>query len=113
MRYLQRGVTVQDDGRAAAGYTLFAPLLQREAYLVDMAGKVVHTWAIQGQPGNYAKLQPNGNLLVSTWMGKGPEGLAARGGLIQEMDWDGNVVWEYRDENQHHDFHRLPNGNLI
>jgi hypothetical protein len=113
MRFLQRGVTVPDDGRAAAGYTLFAPLLQREAYLIDMAGKVVHQWDIPGQPGNYAKLQPNGNLLVSTWMGEGPEGLAARGGLIQEMDWDGNVVWECRDKNQHHDFHRLPNGNLI
>ena len=28
------------------------------------------------------------------------------------MDWDGKVVWEYHEENQHHDFHRLPNGNL-
>ena len=113
MRFLQRGVTIADDGRAAAGYTLFAPLLQREAYLIDMAGEVVHQWRLPGQPGNYAKLQPNGNLLVSTWMGEGPEGLSAKGGLIQELDWDGNVVWEYRDPNQHHDFHRLPNGNLI
>ena len=113
MRVLQRGVTIEDDGRAAAGYTLFAPLLQRKAYLIDMTGGVVHQWDIPGQPGNYAKLQPNGNLLVSSWLGGGPEGHAARGGLIQEMDWDGKVVWEYHDENQHHDFHRLPNGNFI
>ena len=82
MRYLQRGVTVHDAERAAAGYTLFAPLLQRAVYLIDMAGEVVHQWDIPGQPGNYAKLQPNGNLLVSTETGEGPEGLPARGGLI-------------------------------
>ncbi|MGB0630571.1 MAG: hypothetical protein ACPGRZ_07740 [Alphaproteobacteria bacterium] len=92
MRYLQRGVTVHDADRTADGFTLFAPLLQRAVYLIDMSGKVVHEWEIPGQPGNYAKLQPNGNLLVSTESGTGPEGLPARGGLIQEMDWDGNVV---------------------
>ena len=78
MRYLQHGVTIHDAGTAATGYTLFAPLLQREAYLIDMAGEVVHQWDIPGQPGNYAKLQPNGNLLVSTWSGGGPKPWAAR-----------------------------------
>ena len=113
MRYLQRGVTVHDAGRSAAGFTLFAPLLQREVYLIDMVGEVVHQWEIPGHPGNYGKLQPNGNLLVSTMSENGPAGLAARGGLIQELDWDGNLVWEHRDDLQHHDFHRLANGNLI
>ena len=41
MRYLQRGVTVHDAGRSVAGFTLFAPLLQREVYLIDMVGEVV------------------------------------------------------------------------
>lgn len=113
MRYLQRGVTVHDRDRAADGYTLFAPLLQKNVYLVDMAGEVVHQWELPGQPGNYGYLQPNGNLLIATWAGGGPDGLAARGGLIQEIDWDGNPVWEHRDDNQHHDFRRRPNGNLI
>jgi len=72
MRVLQRGVTIEDDGRAAARYTLFAPLLRRKAYLIDMTGEVVHQWDIPRQPGNYAKLQPNGNLLVSSWPGGGP-----------------------------------------
>ncbi|MCP4750073.1 MAG: hypothetical protein GY866_04220 [Proteobacteria bacterium] len=39
------------------------------------------------------------------------------GGLLQEVDWDGNVVWEYRYSNaqhrQHHDFKRMPNGNTL
>ncbi|MEE8334135.1 MAG: aryl-sulfate sulfotransferase [Alphaproteobacteria bacterium] len=113
MRYLQRGITVHDPAKAAAGYTLFSPLLQNKVYLIDMAGEVVHQWDLPGQPGNYGYLQPNGNLLIATWAGGGPDGLAARGGLIQEYDWDGNPVWEHRDENQHHDFRRCPNGNVV
>ena len=113
MRYLQRGVTLHDADRTAAGFTLFAPLLQRGVYLIDMSGEVVHKWDTPGQPGNYAKLQPNGNLMISTEWGAGPEGLPARGGLIPEMDWGGRVVWGHRDEMQHHDFHRLANGNLM
>jgi hypothetical protein len=88
MRYLQRGITVYDRNKAAEGYTLFTPLLQRKVYLIDMNGWVAHQWDIPGQPGNYGYLQPNGNLLIATWGGAGPEGLAARGGLIQEYDWD-------------------------
>ena len=113
MRYTQRGVVQHDRDRAARGYTLFVPLLQRSAYLIDMDGQVAHQWDLPGPPGNYGKLQPNGNLLVATRDNEGPEGLAARGGLLQEIDWKGAVVWEYRDVFQHHDFHRLENGNLI
>ena len=29
------------------------------------------------------------------------------------MDWDGNVVWEYRDPMLHHDYQRLANGNTL
>jgi hypothetical protein len=40
MRYLQRGITVYDRDRAAQGYTLFTPLLQQKAYLIDMTGSI-------------------------------------------------------------------------
>ena len=39
--------------------------------------------------------------------------MGGRGGLIREYDWNGKVVWEYRQVGQHHDFRRLPNGNTI
>lgn len=113
MRYTQRGVTVHDADRSAGGYTLFSPLLQRKTYLIDVAGEVVHTWDLPDQPGNYAYLLENGNLLASSWTHGSPPGLVAAGGLIQELDWDGNVVWEHRDDNQHHDFRRTPSGGLI
>ena len=113
MRYLERGVTVYHRDKAATGYTLFTPLLQRTVYLIDMQGNVAHQWVIPGQPANYGYLQPNGNLLVASWDGSGPDGLAGRGGLIQEYDWDGKVVWEHRHPNQHHDFRRCASGNLV
>lgn len=39
-------------------------------------------------------------------------------GIVQEIDWDGNVVWEYEmakpyKEMHHHAFHRMPNGNTL
>ncbi len=39
------------------------------------------------------------------------------GGRIQELDWDGNVVWEFiyssDDHLMHHDIERMPNGNIL
>ena len=39
------------------------------------------------------------------------------GGILQTLDWNGEVVWEWRlseDERvQHHDVEPLPNGNLL
>ncbi|MBN2590840.1 MAG: aryl-sulfate sulfotransferase [Sedimentisphaerales bacterium] len=39
------------------------------------------------------------------------------GGKIQEIDWDGNVVWEYiyatETEVPHHDIERMPNDNIL
>ncbi len=113
MRYLQRGVTHHDKAKAAEGFTLFAPLLQRAVYLIDMAGDVVHRWTLPDQPGNYGYLEPGGHLLVAIKDGDGPDGLAARGGLIARYDWDGKLLWSYRDPRQHHDFRRCPGGNIV
>ncbi|MCZ6606028.1 MAG: aryl-sulfate sulfotransferase [Alphaproteobacteria bacterium] len=99
--------------RATPGYTLFSPLGQRATYLVDMNGEVVHEWANPSHPGNYGYLLANGNLLIGLFTEDGPQGLAAKGGRICEIDWDGNIVWEHVDENQHHDFRRLDNGNTV
>lgn len=112
MRYLQTGLTHSDPDRAWPGYTIFSPQYQRKTFLIDMKGEVVHEWDNPGAPGNYGYMLPNGNLLVATNTPDGPK-MAAKGGLIQELDWDGNVVWEHRDDLQHHDFRRCDNGNTI
>ncbi|MEM7259360.1 MAG: aryl-sulfate sulfotransferase [Pseudomonadota bacterium] len=112
MRYLQVGLTHSQPERAWAGYTMLSPQYQRKTLLINMRGEVVHEWDLPGAPGNYGYLMDNGNLLVASRTADGPK-LAARGGLVQELDWDGHVVWEHRDDLQHHDFRRCDNGNLI
>ena len=56
---------------------------------------------------------PNGNLLCCLYTNEGAPIKAAKGGRILELDWDGNVVWEHVDHNQHHDVTRLENGNTL
>jgi hypothetical protein len=113
MRFSKFGVTKFDPMLATRGVILFSPLLQKETYLIGMRGEVLHQWSLAAAPGNYGYLLPNGNLLVAIQTDAGPPGLHAGGGKIQELDWDGNIVWEYQDDYQHHDFRRCENGNTI
>ena len=109
MRFYELGVTEHDATRATPGFTLFSPLVQNRTYLINMLGEIVHSWELPHKPGNYTYLLPNGNLLAATYTDAGPKWFNAKGGRLQEIDWVGNVVWEYVDDNQHHDFRRLDN----
>lgn len=113
----ERGLRHREDG-AWEGYTLIAPLNGRTVYLVDMDGKPVHTWTTTHMPAGGAHLLPNGNLLRCARMDSAP-GVqrGGIGGLTQEIDWSGKVVWECDLVNegytQHHDLHPMPNGNVL
>jgi hypothetical protein len=113
-----RGIIVSTDA-AAPGYTLYAPLEQKQTYLIDLDGKVAHAWKTTTQPGLIQYLLPNGHLLRAGNLkikGVWEEGRGA-GGRVEELDWDGNVVWRYdvADDSamQHHDIEPLPNGNVL
>ena len=43
---------LQCDPRSEPGYTLFAPILGRTTYLIDVLGRVVHSWAAPYMPAN-------------------------------------------------------------
>lgn len=113
------GVMKNVQGKTFDGYTLFAPTVRStETYLINMDGDVVHKWNSKYPPGLYAVLLPNGNLLrAASLNNEQPVKIGGAGGMLQEMDWNGNVVWEYRmispDEIQHHCFDRMPNGNTL
>ncbi len=113
MRFSNFGVTEHKRERAHNGATLISPLGQNMTYLIGMKGEILHRWMLEAPPGNYAYLLPNGNLLAAIKTPNGPKGLHAKGGKIQEITWEGTVVWEYQDDNQHHDFRRCDNGNTI
>ena len=113
MRFSGFGITEYKRDKASLGVTLFSPLIQNVTYLIGMNGEILHQWTLEGQLGNYAYLLPNGNLLAAVKPTDSPYDFAAMGGKIQEISWDGKVLWEYRDDNQHHDFRRCQNGNTI
>jgi len=96
------------------GYTLFTPVGARDVYLIDMKGRTEHIWRMPFELGSHGVLLPNGNLLCAAKVPEGPladfEGAAGR---LLEVDWDGNIVWQYEDPYMHHDFRRMPDGNTI
>ena len=100
---------------AYRGYTLTTNNRGYDANLLDMEGRIVHRWHSDEGIG-YAYLLPYGNLLVRTEPpedANGAETIGASAAAILELDWDGNVVWEYRDKYIHHDYERLVNGNTL
>jgi hypothetical protein len=113
----ERGLRTRAEG-ACEGYTLFAPLRSGTTYLVDMDGEVVHRWESEHAPGASVYLLANGNLLRCARYDDNPVFHGGGiGGRLQEIDWDGNVVWDFvlSDERLalHHDVEPLPNGNLL
>jgi len=90
-----------DEDKAYNGYTLFGA--GGTTYLIDMEGNVVHTWPIGFGP----CLLENGNLLDT---------MNGRSLQLQELDWNGNIVWEYVETREgyaaHHDFRRIFNKKL-
>ena len=111
--------------RAYRGYTLVTNVSGHDARLIDMEGRVCHAWHSNEGIG-YSYLLPNGNLLLRTGPAAEEVSFLSRperellpiggrtvAGAILELDWDSNVVWEYRYPLLHHDFERLPNGNTL
>src|SRR5262245_23911249 len=109
-----------NEPKAFQGYTLIAPLSSSQTYLLDMQGRVVHSWATDFSPASCGYLLENGHLLrpgsvgsEAQLFGPGP----GVGGRIQEFTWDGEVVWDFRFVNSrqlaHHDITPLPNGNIL
>lgn len=103
---------------AFQGYTIVSPLRSTNTFLVDMRGQVVHTWKGGYTPTFGVYLLDDGSLLRAGHDPNNPyyrEG--GQGGIIQEISWDGAVVWEYsysdRHHAQHHDIEPMPNGNVL
>ena len=102
------------------GYTLFAPIGATTVYLIDMLGRVAHSWDTEYSPGNVVYLLESGNLLVT---GDYSPRLDPRlraggsGGIVQKIDWHGTVLWSFEystdEHRQHHDVELLPNGNVL
>jgi len=125
------GLTFHRAQLSNKGYTLVTPLSGDSSYLIDLDGRFVHRWVFDGVRPHMSKLLDNGNLLMmgverdllpppsSDFTIEPPpfdrhlRRLGANCSVLQEITWDGEVVWEHRDIAMHHDFVRLENGNTI
>ncbi|MEO0085354.1 MAG: aryl-sulfate sulfotransferase [candidate division WOR-3 bacterium] len=105
------------DSLASEGYTLFAPMSYRTSYLIDMDGNLVNSWTGSYRPGLAVYLEEDGLLTRTCDMGNIYWNSGGRGGRVQLVDWEGNVVsyFDYSSSQycQHHDVERLPNGNVL
>jgi len=90
-----------DKARAFVGYTLFG--VAGRTFLIDMEGRVVHTWPVGTNP----QLLDNGHVVDASR--DDPSGFQG----FKEVDWDGKTVWEYTetrpDYAPHHDWVRIFN----
>jgi outer membrane protein assembly factor BamB len=112
------GLRALDSDRAWKGFTLFAPQSGGgKIYLIDLEGKVVHTWQMPYSPGNYGYLTERGTLFYNGKTTENSERFISRqpwkGGAALEADWNGHVLWEVRHPDHHHDGIRLHNGNVL
>ncbi|XOV87431.1 MAG: aryl-sulfate sulfotransferase [Pseudomonadota bacterium] len=125
------GLTYHQATLSTKGYTLFTPHGDTHSYLIDMAGRIVHRWHFTHIHPGYGRLLENGNLLMTgsdvnlpdpprDEPTKAPPPFATHitrlGGYhttLCEVNWAGEVVWQYDNAAQHHDFYRFPNGNTM
>src|SRR5262245_63262203 len=86
-------------------------------YLVDMDGKVAHTWRMPYRPGLHGHLLPGGHLFYGGKIMEDLERFEAwrrfKGGAILEVDWRGRIIWELRHPDHQRDARRRRNGNVI
>ena len=112
------GTTIYNPGKAFNGYTMFNS--GSTMYLMDMNGKVVHTWKLPFSA-HHGELKPNGNLVVICAdpkampgrPGQAPYLMGGGMGWIYELDWESNIVFKHFDPTMHHDFSMMKNGNYL
>lgn len=111
-RHHKTGLIHYSPQRALNGYTLVSTRGGTWTNLIDMKGNICHRWE---DPDGimYSRLLDNGNLLLRSGVSEEAEGMGGSSKSIKELDWESNVIWEYKNPLLHHDFRRLANGNTI
>ncbi len=111
------GTAVPPASGPYSGYTLYGGMSGKTIYLVDMNGNAVHTWACANGCGYSQYLLEDGTILCSGTYRNSTISGGGDTGMIQKIDWNGNVTWSFRysdSANQlHHDIEPMPNGNVL
>jgi hypothetical protein len=111
------GLQQHSSGSLDDGYILFAPISGTTTYLVDKCGKQVKNWPSTYRPGQSCYILSDGTLLRTGNNNNTTFNAGGKGGVIEKIDWNGNVTWSYTISDatkcQHHDIKALPNGNIL
>ena len=111
-----------NEPEAFDGYTLFNKRDTKTIYLIDNQGRVVHRWELEARV-LFARLLENGNLLTfARYSDRDPERgvrevdpnediFPPRG--VREVDPNGDILWACVQGSPHHDFLKMPNGNVL
>lgn len=93
-------VAIYKPDKCYNGYTVFSyEVGPKESRIIDMNGRILNQWDGRHHRAEYLK---NDHVLL------------VGGGPVRELDWDGNLVWEYAaPDKSHHDAERLANGNTV
>ena len=95
-----------NEPESICGYVLIPGRFNNYVHLIDHLGRIVNEWEFENIV-YLAELLDNGNLLVMIRQDDGRNGIA-------EVDPNGNLVWQYtHPETLHHDFLKMPNGNVL
>ena len=104
------------------GMILFTPFNSENqtstTYLVDQDLNELNTWTHGDQrPASMSYLLQDSTILFPSQIENPTMESGGVGGLIQHLDWDNNILWEYAisDYNyqHHHDIELMPNGNIL
>lgn len=78
----RRGVILHEPGETWPGLNLYGPETEPVAYLVDMEGKVVYRWSVEGDAWQHRELLPDGSLLA-----------IVVDQAVLKLDRDSNLLW--------------------
>ena len=112
-----RPMVQTDTERVAPGYTLIEPFTEKNGFLINNDREIVATLVNRHTP-MLTEILPNGHRIVES--NRYSRRFALAGGYtgcLEEYDEHGTLVWQLNLSSDeyifHHDFARLPNGNIM
>ncbi len=100
-------IVVATTAQTFNGFALYIKAGNTTTYLIDEAKQIAHTWNMSSECNYTVQLKKNGNLIRGVKNNGNQLTGVAEGGKVQEIDPQGNVVWEYTyssaDHLSHHD----------
>ena len=86
-------------------------------YLLDINGEIVNEWEHINCVAHTPYLTEDSLLIRSARVSPPFFNAGGIGGLLQIINWNGDIEWEYQwadvDKQQHHDIALMPNGNIL